>query len=140
MEIYKLSRQSETHILMATIGLIAAGEPAETESLFERVDLNTFIMKGSEDVYMIRASGDSMETEIKSGDWLIVNRGLQAKNGDKILACVGNSFTVKIFSNGKNGLSLVSSNGKYAPRRITRRDNFEIFGVVIGIYRDFKKI
>ncbi len=140
MEIYKLSRQSETHILMATIGLIAAGEPAETESLFERVDLNTFIMKGSEDVYMIRASGDSMETEIKHGDWLIINRALQAKNGDKILACVGNSYTVKIFSSDRNGLSLVSSNGKYAPRRITKRDDFVIFGVVIGIYRDFKKI
>lgn len=140
MEIYKLSRTSETHVLMAAIGLIAAGEPAETESLFERVDLNSFVMKGSEDVFMIRASGDSMETEIKNNDWLIVDRGRQAKNGDKILAGVSNSFTVKIFSNGRNGLSLVSSNGKYAPRRITKRDNFEIFGVVIGIYRDFKKI
>lgn len=140
MEIYKLSRTGETHILMATIGLIAAGEPAETESLFERVDLNTFVMNGSEDVFMIRASGDSMETEIKHNDWLIVDRAQQAKNGDKILAGVGDTFTVKIFSNGRNGLSLVATNGNYAPRPITQRDDFVIFGVVIGLYRDFKKI
>lgn len=140
MEIYKLSRTGDTHVLMATIGLIAAGEPVETESLFERVDLNTFIKKGSDDVFMIRASGDSMETEIKHNDWLIVDRARQAKNGDKILAGVGDSFTVKIFSNGRNGLSLVASNCNYAPRPITKRDNFIIFGVVIGLYRDFKKI
>jgi len=125
---------------MATIGTVAAGEPAETESLFERVDLNEFVTNGSEDVFMIRADGDSMETEIKSGDWMIVNRALQARNGDKILACVGNSYMVKIFASNKSGLHLVSSNGKYAPRSITKRDNFVIFGVVTHVLHTVKKI
>ncbi len=140
MEILKLLSHSENSILMATIGMVAAGEPQETESLFERVDLNEFVTNGSEDVFMIRASGDSMETEIKSGDWMIVNRALQARNGDKILACVGNSYTVKIFASGRNGLCLIASNGKYAPRSISKRDNFEIFGVVTHVLHTVKKI
>ncbi len=124
---------------MATIGSVSAGEPAESESLFERVDLNRFVTGGSEDVYMIRANGDSMETEIKSGDWLIVNRNLQPNGGDKILACVGNSYTVKIFAPDRNGLSLVASNGKYAPRKITAKDGCEIFGVVTHVLHTIKK-
>ncbi len=125
---------------MATIGSIAAGEPAETESLFERVDLNEFVTNGSDGVFMIRANGDSMETEISSGDWMIVNRNLQATKGDKVLACVGDSYTVKIFSPSRNGLSLVASNGKYAPRKITAKDNCEVFGVVTHVLHTVKKI
>ena len=139
MEIYKLKPHSDNYCLMATIGSIAAGEPRESESLFERVDLNEFVTGGSEDVFMIRADGDSMETEIKSGDWMIVNRALQARNGDKILAAVGNSYTVKIFAPARNGLSLIASNGKYAPREITKRDNFVIFGVVTHVLHTIKK-
>jgi len=139
MEIYKLKAHSENYCLMATIGSIAAGEPAETESLFERVDLNEFVTNGSEDIFMIRADGDSMETEIKSGDWMVVNRGLQATKGDKVLACVGNSYTVKIFSPSRNGLCLVASNGKYAPRKITAKDDCEIFGVVTHVLHSLKK-
>ena len=139
MEIYKLKSHSENYCLMATIGTIAAGEPLETESLFERVDLNEFVTNGSEDVFMIRANGDSMETEIKSGDWLVVNRALQAGAGDKVLACVGNSYTVKIFSPSRNGLCLVASNGKYATRKITAKDGCEIFGVVTHVLHSLKK-
>jgi len=139
MEIYKLKPKSENYCLMATMGTIAAGEPTETESLFERVDLNEFVTNGNEDIYMVRADGDSMETEIKSGDWLIVNRALQAVAGDKVLACVGNSYTVKIFSPSRNGLCLVASNGKYAPRKITAKDDCEIFGVVTHVLHSLKK-
>lgn len=140
MEMLKLNPHTENYISMAIIGSVAAGEPAESESLFERVDLNEFVTNGSEDVFMIRADGDSMEAEIKSGDWMIVNRGLQARNGDKILACVGNSYTVKIFAPNRNGLCLVASNGNYAPRQITKRDNFVIFGVVTHVLHTVKKI
>jgi len=139
MEIYKLKSHSENYCLMATIGSIAAGEPAETESLFERVDLNEFVTNGSEDVFMIRADGDSMETEIKSGDWMVVNRGLQARNGDKVLACVGNSYTVKIFAPNNKGLRLVASNGKYQPLEISVQNDFEIFGVVTHVLHSLKK-
>ena len=139
MEIYKLKPHTENYCLMATLGSVAAGEPAETESLFERIDLNHFVTNGSEDVFMIRASGDSMEAEIKSGDWLIVNRALQPNSGDKILACVGNRHTVKIFAPKRNGLSLIASNGKYAPREITAKDEFEIFGVVTHVLHSLKK-
>jgi len=140
MEIYRLKPRSEKFCLMATVGSVSAGEPQEIENIFERVDLNEFITHGSEEVFMIRADGDSMETEIISGDWLIVNCNLQANAGDKILARVGNSYTVKNFESGRNGLRLVASNGKYAPRKLTANDDCEIFGVVTHVLHSLKKI
>ena len=124
---------------MATIGGVSAGEPQEIEYPLERVDLNEFVTGGDDDIFMIRADGDSMEAEIKNGDWLVINRNLQARHGDKIIASVNGSFTVKIFSNQANGLRLVASNGNYAPRQIHRKDIFEIFGVVTHVLHCFKK-
>ncbi len=65
---------------------------------------------------MVHAEGDSMEAEIFHGDLLVVNRNLQPQPGDKVVACVGASYTVKIYSPCKNGLRLVASNEKYATR------------------------
>ena len=140
MEIYKLRPHSKKSCLMSTLGQISAGEPQEIENSLERIDLNEFLTNGNEDVFMIRANGDSMETEIKNGDWLIVNRNLQARNGDKIIASVNGSFTVKTFSSQRNGLCLVASNGNYQPREISRKSNFEIFGVVTHVLHTIKKI
>ena len=139
MEMHELESNSKNYCLMATLDCVSAGEPHEIENLLERIDLNEFLTGGSDGVFMIRANGDSMETEIKSGDWLIVNRNIQARSGDKIMASVKGKFTAKIFRESPT-LQLVASNGKYAPRRILRSDDFEIFGVITHIIRAVKKI
>lgn len=140
MEAYKISPHGAKTIWMAASGSVAAGEPQEVEPLFEKINLSEFVANGSDEVYMIRADGDSMEAEISSGDWMVVNRSLQARNGDRIIASVGGSFTVKVFSSCVGGsLHLVSSNGKYAPRKMSAQDNFEIFGVVTHVIHCFKK-
>lgn len=134
MKIYKLLPQTDNYCLMATMS-VPAGEPQEIANLFEKVDLNRYFTNGDDDVFMIQANGDSMESKINNGDWLIVNRNLEANKGDTILACIGNYYTVKIFSPDRNGLRLVASNGKYEARNITQKDNFEIFGVVTHVLK-----
>lgn len=133
MEIYAIKPKSETYSLMATLGSVSAGEPLNVENSLERIDLNEFITDGQTDVYFIRASGDSMEAEIKSGDWLVVNRNLEPAAGNTVIASVNGDYTVKIYSPCRNGLRLVSANEKYAPRLMKRKDNCEIFGVVTHI-------
>ncbi len=75
-----------------------------------------------------------MEAEIYQGDLLVVNRNLQARSGDKVLASVNGSFTVKIFSQ-RPKLRLVAANVKYKSIEISRRDDFQIFGVITHIVR-----
>ncbi len=137
-EIISLRPHSERASLMASIA-VPAGEPAEITNEFEQLDLNEFFTGGNEGIYMIRVVGDSMEAEIKSGDLLVVNRNLQARTGDKIIASINGSFTVKILSDNPNGLRLVASNGKYQPHEITIQDSFEIFGVVTHVIHSLKR-
>ena len=137
-EFRPLSSHSKTLSLLASVA-VSAGEPREISTELERIDLNELITSGGDDIFITRVNGDSMEAEIFHGDLLIVNRNLQARNGDKIIASVNGSYTVKIFSDNRKGLRLVASNGKYAPREITKRDDFEIFGVVTHVLHSLKK-
>jgi len=134
-----LAPHSENYSLMATVA-VPAGKPSEIESELERVDFNEYLTGGEEGVYLMRVEGDSIEAEIFHGDLLIVNRNLQPQPGDKVIARVGASYTVKIYSPCKNGLRLVASNEKYKPRFVNKKEDCEIFGVVTHVIHRLKKI
>lgn len=138
-EFIPLAPNSRNLARLASVAL-SCGELAETSNEIEDFDVNEFLTSGREGVYFVRVVGDSMENEIFHGDMLIVNRNLQAGDGDKIIASVNGNFTVKTFSARCNRLRLVASNEKYKPQEITRRDNFEIFGVVTHVIHQLKKI
>ena len=138
-EFIPLRPHSKERILMATVA-VSCGEPREISNELEPLDFNELFTGGYEGVFMVRVIGDSMEAEISQGDILIINRNLQAKIGDKIIAAVNGSYTIKTFEPHRNGLRLVASNEKYAPREITDKDNCEVFGVVTHVIRSLKKI
>jgi len=138
-EFAPLLTHSENYCLMATVA-VPAGEPSEIESELERIDFNEYLTGGADGVYLIRVDGDSMEAEIFHGDTLVVNRNLQPQPGDRVIARVGASYTVKIFSPCKNGLRLVASNEKYKPRFVNNKEDCEIFGVVTHVLHRLKKI
>lgn len=135
----QLFPRTKNSVLLASAS-VSCGEPLEICTELERIDLNEFITNGQDGVYLIRANGDSMEHEIRRGDMLIVNRNLCANSGDAVVALVNGDYTVKDYQPKRNGLMLVPKNAKYKTQTITRADDFEVFGVVTGILRDFKKI
>lgn len=137
-EIFPLFPRTNNTVL-AALASVSCGEPAEICTELERLDLNEFITEGQDGVYLIRANGDSMEHEIRIGDWLIVNRNLTPNSGDAIVAFVNGDYTVKDYQPKRNGLTLVPKNSKYKSQTITRKDDFEIFGVITGVLRRFKK-
>lgn len=138
-EILSLYPRTNSSVLMAT-NSISCGEPVEICTELERVDLNEFVTGGQDGVYLIRANGDSMEHEIRRGDLLVVNRNLQANAGDVVVSCVNGDYVVKDYQPKRNGLWLVPKNEKYKPIKVTAKDDYEMFGVVTGILRNFKKI
>lgn len=135
----ELHPHSENCFLMATVA-VPAGEPVEIESELEKADFNEYLTGGASGVYLVHVDGDSMEVEIFHGDVLIVNRNLQPNAGDKVVARVGLSYTVKIYSPCKNGLRLVASNEKYPARFVNKKEDCEIFGVVTHVVHRLKKI
>jgi DNA polymerase V len=77
----------------------------------EGFDLAAHLIKSPYDTFYVRVSGDSMvETGVFDGDILIVDRSVEPKPTDIVVAQVGDGFTVKRF-NGEHGrLRLVQSN------------------------------
>lgn len=136
-DIYPLAPNSKNPARIATVA-VNCGEPHETANDIELFDFNGFLTGESEGVFFVRVVGDSMETEIFEGDLLIVNRNLQPNDGDKILASLNGSFTVKIFRKSPT-LQLVASNGKYMPKKINKKDDFQIFGVVTHVIHSLRK-
>ena len=138
-EFIPLAPRSKNVMYFATTS-VSAGEPAEICTELEQCDLGEYITGGRTGFYMIRANGDSMEYEIRSGDWLITDRNSAPQSGDIIVASINGDYVVKDYKASENGILLIPKNEKYKPRIIKENDEFETFGVVVGIVRHFKKI
>ena len=80
---------------------------------------------------MAYANGDSMiSSGIFSGDILIIDRSLHARDGDIVIALLHGEFTVKQVSIINDNLFLISQNKDYLPIKISPEMEFEIWGVV----------
>lgn len=96
----------------------------------ESMDLNQLCIKHPKATYYIRASGESMQdVGIHDRDILVVDRSLQAVNGNIVVAALNGDFTVKILSTVPQ-LCLEPRNSAYSTINISDEDDFEIFGVV----------
>ena len=79
----------------------------------------------------MKASGESMTgCGIHSGDLMVVDRSIEAKQGDVIIACINNDYTVKRLGQQGNAPALLPENPAFKPIPIGENDNASIFGVV----------
>jgi repressor LexA len=83
--------------------------------------------------FMVRAKGDSMEPDIKSGDLIIARKQNFAYNGDTIICVYEENVLVKRYFNDKKNITLVSNNIKHPP--ILVNDYFKIEGIVKNIIK-----
>ena len=83
----------------------------------ERVlDINDLVVKHAESTFFVRVEGDSMEgAGIFSGDVLVVDRAVEARNGAIVVAAVSGELVVKqlVVTAGRHELH--SANTAYAP-------------------------
>jgi len=80
---------------------------------------------------MAYANGNSMvQAGIHHGDILIIDRSLDARNSDIIIAVLHGEFTVKQLSIVKDTFFLIPQNPQYSPMKISDDMDFEIWGVV----------
>jgi DNA polymerase V len=67
---------------------------------------------------------------IHSGDLLIVDRSLEAVDGNVVVAALDGELTVKRLYKRDKTLRLLPSNKNYQPIEIQTQQSFEIWGVV----------
>lgn len=88
----------------------------------------------SDHCFVGRASGSSMQkVGIFDGDILIINRKVQVKNYDIVVALYNGLFVCKI-ADLKNNM-LISASDEYPPIKITEYDEFALEGVITSSIR-----
>lgn len=133
----KVYRQGDPSAVRCPLVLwrVAAGFPSPADDYVERpLDLNEYLIKHPAATFFIRVTGDSMTgAGINSGDLLIVDRSLEAGNGNIVLAILDGEFTVKRFSKTGGDCWLVPENDAYEPVQITGTMDFQVWGVVVHV-------
>jgi DNA polymerase V len=139
-----INTQSAPHIFAAeeTAGVelplilsrVAAGFPSPADDFLEgRIDLNKELIHHPLATFYLRVEGYSMiDAGISPGTTLVVDRSVDPRNGDIVVARVGNEMCVKQLKIGAGKqVTLLSKNADYPPIEITTEMDFEIWGRVM---------
>jgi DNA polymerase V len=123
-----------TRLLRPLIGWrVPAGFPSPAEDYVEgRIDLSRDLVRHPLATYYVRVDGDSMAPLIHSGALLLVDRMVEAREGDIVVARVGDELCVKRLHIEECGrIWLLSENSAYGPIVIAEETDFEVWGRVM---------
>lgn len=122
--------QSAPHLgLPFAPDLVPAGWPSPSQDYFDRyIDLNEHLIRNRPATFLVRVAGDSMiNAGISDGDELIVDRSLEAGDGNVVIAVIDGEMTVKRLHFGAHGPELHPANPTYP---ILHPSELQIWGVV----------
>ncbi|RPH01769.1 MAG: translesion error-prone DNA polymerase V autoproteolytic subunit [Candidatus Pelagibacter sp. TMED153] len=115
-------------------GGVSAGFPSPAEDYLDLdLNLHEYLVKHPAATFFIIAKGHSMENAgIGDNDILVVDKSLDVKNNDIVVAAVNGEFTVKRYLNinGKILLRAESKLNNYPDINIDESIDFEVWGVV----------
>ena len=111
---------------------VPAGFPSPADDYLEgALDLNEYLVKHKAATFFWRVTGDSMiGAGIHSGDLLIVDRSLEPKDGNVVIAVIDGELTVKRIEIHDGKLFLVPENKDYPLIPVTEEQSFQVWGVV----------
>ena len=97
----------------------------------KRIDLNEHLIRNKEATFILRVKGDSMSgIGIYEGDELLVDRSIEAKHGNIVLAVLNDDFTVKRLYRRGGVVKLIAENPLYPPITLKDGEELLIWGVV----------
>ncbi|HMB16874.1 MAG TPA: translesion error-prone DNA polymerase V autoproteolytic subunit [Pelovirga sp.] len=119
---------------------VPAGFPSPASDYCEKtLDLNELCITRPAATYFVRAQGESMiDAGIFDGNILVVDRSLEARHGDIVIAEYGGELTVKKLEL-KPTVRLMPMNKNYLPLVIPAGEDLEIFGVVTTVIHSLRK-
>lgn len=116
-------------------GKVAAGRPIEAIEQADSIDLLSKLMQP--DCFVLQVEGDSMmERGILDGDLIIVKAAKTARNGEIVVAVVGEEATLKEFRkvDGGQRVQLIPHNSRLSAQ-VHDASEVEIRGVLTGVVR-----
>jgi repressor LexA len=132
------SRQTTRAAEVPLAGKIAAGAPVEAIEGQDTLQFADFAGKG--DTFALQVTGESMiEDHILSGDYVLVEKTPQAKDGEIVVALVdGRETTLKrIYHDPDGRIRLQPANSSMQPI-IVEAANVQVQGRVLAVLRKYK--
>lgn len=133
----------EKHLELQFAPTIKAGFPSPADDYtHDSIDFNRDLIRNPDATFYGRVDGDSMiDAGICDGDIAVIDRSVEAQNGDVVVAFVNNEFTIKYLdlSHKEDGyIELKPANPDFQPIRIDDSDRFEVWGVVVWTIKNWK--
>ena len=118
---------------------VSAGFPSPAEDYIEgRLDLNRHLVRHPVATFYVRVAGDSMvDAGIHPGSILVVDRAVEADDGDIVIARLGGELCVKRLRIVEGRLWLVPENRSYEAIEVTEEMDFEVWGRVMHSIRSY---
>lgn len=118
---------------------VSAGFPSPAENYIEgRIDLNRQLIKHPMATFYVRVAGDSMiNAGIHPGCILVVDRAVEADDGDIVIARVNDELCVKRLRIAGGRVCLMPENESYEPLEISEEMEFEVWGRVMHSIRSY---
>lgn len=120
---------------------VKAGFPSPADDYIEAwLDLNEHLIEHKEATFFVKASGDSMTgAGIQEGTLLVVDKALEPRHGDIVIAVVDGELTVKRLEKRRGKIRLIAENPAYAPIEFKDGQELVIWGVVTSVIQKFKR-
>jgi repressor LexA len=124
-------------ISLALVGRVAAGSPIlAQEHIDQRYSVEASLFPGKPD-YLLRVRGMSMQgAGILDGDLLAVHKTKEAREGQIVVARLGDEVTVKRLHRTRHGIELLPENPDFQPIVVGADDAFELEGIAVGLIRN----
>lgn len=106
-----------------------------------KINLNNELIHHPNSTYLVQMDSSELhDNHILAGDVLVVDRALDPKNNDLILAYLNGEKIVRYYEKTKNSIVLYNARDNVnTPYTLQPKDVFEIFGVVINLLRRLRK-
>ena len=126
-----------SQLALPLVGRVAAGSPILAQ---EHVDQTYHLEAGlfaQKPDYLLRVRGMSMrDAGIMDGDLLAVQSTREARNGQIVVARLGDDVTVKRFHRHHSQIELHAENPDYPTIVVAPGEPFEIEGLAVGLIRN----
>lgn len=134
---YPTLLQSLTQLALPLVGRVAAGAPILAQQHVDKTYyLESSLFQRKPD-YLLKVRGMSMrDAGIMDGDLLAVQATKDAKNGQIVVARLGDEVTVKRFRRNKDLIELHPENPDYQTIVVEPGEAFEIEGLAVGLIRN----
>ncbi len=135
---FNLPLPSLAQLTLPLVGRVAAGSPILAQEHIDQSYVVEASMFPRRPDYLLKVRGMSMQgVGIMDGDLLAVQKAKEAKNGQIVVARLGDEVTVKRFKRSRRGIELIPENPDFETIVVSPGETqFELEGLAVGLIRN----